>query len=801
MSHRLRTALSIAIALSFSAGSAAALQLASQDAAAGSGDQPEQSRRPDTPPGHDRRPENPGQPGNGGGGGDEDPGDPTDPSLVPMDYIAQASQLSQAEYPEIVTEVLELEAHDGETLYVEITRPDPAEYGDDLELPVILEASPYHGTLADRAGTRIFPDPVDEDGSMLGLTGYFAPRGYAVAMMDLRGTGRSTGCLDHLGGDDAQDLVTVIESLAGAEWSNGNVGMTGHSYVGSTPAVAAAMEPEGLVTIAPSAGLASMYDHQFHNGVPWLLQWVGPMIAYEGLALERDFPPGTPGIPVVTSGNSGDNWEHRGGPNPQTGCGLPNTAAISGTGQLTGQYQDWHAERDWAEGAAAADIPIFMIHGVHDNAARIPASGWFFGGRYGREGDKVWIGQWDHGSTNGRCGDEEGMRALHPTCRFEQFQYAVHAWFDHHLKGLDVDTGPAVEAFLNGEQAVDITAVLDPETLGAKVYATDAWREATSFLELHPDATDMSLRTSEPEQAGSASFSTAAEAVLANVGRGTVSFGSDPMEDDTVVLGVSDLVLHASVTNPTISHLVASLWRVDPEGNREPVDFCAIQPGLRDGIDMMSPVIPGEVMALDLQCFTVAAWIPAGHHLELDISTGSQHHASFGNTNQVTVHTGPDLTRYQAPLVTDAVLHDDVPLRERSSGDGGGDPVPAGPAQAPVEGSVTVLAPGGGVIVEPITAASFEFDVEEGFDNARIEVLATPMAPADIDLYLQRQADDGTWGSDIAAGESGDLDKETLVAGRQAPGRYRIVVHSWAGTPNQVDLLITFVNSEGEPGT
>jgi len=53
---------------------------------------------------------------------------------------------------------------------------------------VILEASPYHGTLADRDGTRILPDPRGRDGKSIGLTGYFAPRGYAVVMVDLRGT-------------------------------------------------------------------------------------------------------------------------------------------------------------------------------------------------------------------------------------------------------------------------------------------------------------------------------------------------------------------------------------------------------------------------------------------------------------------------------------------------------------------------------------------------------------------------------------------------------------------------------------
>jgi hypothetical protein len=357
---------------------------------------------------------------------------------------------------------------------------------------------------------------------------------------------------------------------------------------------------------------------------------------------------------------------------------------------------------------------------------------------------------------NGRCGEaiatdddaepDEGdeaerpgaTRVLHPTCRFEQFQYAVHAWFDHHLQGRDVDTGPAVEAFLNAEEAVDITEVIDPETLDSKVYATDAWRETTTFLELHPDATDMSLGTSEPTEAGSASFSTVADAVAATVGRGSVTFTSEPMEDDTVVLGVSDLVLHASVSNPGVSHLVASLWRVDTDDNREPVDFCAIQPGLRDGIDTLSPVVPGEVMALDLQCFTVAAWIPADHHLELVISTGSQHHASFGS-NQVTVHTGPDATRYRAPVVDGAVLHDDVPLREVTETE------PAGTAQPPVSGSVVVPLSGVGLVVEPLTAASFEFQIEDGFDNDQLRALAVPELPADIDLYLQRQDQDGTW--------------------------------------------------------
>ncbi|MFP5219278.1 MAG: CocE/NonD family hydrolase [Actinomycetes bacterium] len=717
----------------------------------------------------------------------------SDGDAPPFDYIAQADQLSQPVYAadQIETVVQPITAHDGETLYVEITRPKGA-----TDLPVILEASPYHGTIADRAGTRMFPDPKDEEGNLLGLTGYFPQRGYAVAMMDLRGTGRSTGCLDHLGPNDAKDLKTVVETLADAEWSNGRVGMTGHSYVGSTPSAAAAQDPRGLVTIVPSAGLASMYDHQFNKGVPWLLQYVGPQVAYEGLAYSRDLPPGSPEVPVF-GGPAGDNWEYTGGPNPQFGCGLPNSAALAGPGQVTGEYELWHAQRDHGKGAATADIPVFMIHGANDNAARIPAAEWFFGDRFDRDGDKVWIGQWDHGSTNGRCGDTEGGRTLHPTCRFDQMKYAIHAWFDKHLMQRDVETGPAVEAFLNGEQPVDITEVSDPATWGTKVVTDDAWSRPSARMGLYPDATDGSLRFEPPTESGSTSFNGGANAVLAGVGNGKAQFTSAPFSEDTVFLGLPELVLRASQSVAQVNHLTAALYRVDAEGNRELANVCGIQPQLRYGVTTVAPVVPGQAMDLPMQCFTAAHWVAAGQSLVLEISTRTQHHASFASDPQITVFTGPDASRYALPVVEDPVLHDDVRLREHVEEPA---PAPTGPADAPVTGSVLVPVGAGGERVEGVTAAAVEFTTTENADNAAFDVVATTATPADVDLYLQKQEADGSWGDDLAAGESGELTGEKLTAGRLDPGTYRVLVVSWAGAATQVDVEGTFYDSTGTAG-
>ena len=729
------------------------------------------------------------------------------PSLQPFDYIALKNRLSQPKFPNTIRQSFNVPMHDGETLYVEVVRPDPKAYGA-KRLPVILEASPYHGTLADRKGTRIFPDPKGPAGNLLGLTGYFAPRGYAVVMVDLRGTGRSTGCLEHGGPNDAKDLKTIVEWAASRSWSNGRVGMTGHSYVGSTPSIAAAQKPNGLVTIVPSAGLASFYDHQFNKGVPWLLQWAGPMFAYEMLAMDRDVPP--VGSEPVGGGQTGDNWENA--PNPEFGCGWQNSALTAGSGQVTGQYEAWHAARDWREGAAAAGIPIFMVHGVNDNAARIPAAEWFFGSRFMKPGDKVWIGQWDHGSTNGRCGSPAtpSVRQSHPTCRFDQFKYALHAWFDKHLMQRNVPTGPAVEAFLNGPNPVNVTTVMDPQKVGGLVYATDGWKRPAATVGLFPDATAQGpagsnakkLSFQAPTEEGRASFATVANAVAAGVSQRAI-FTSDPLSQDALFLGLPELRLNASVSTAEIAHLTATLFREKVTTNeqgqqvvsREPMNFCAIQPQLRNGVETVTPVVPLEEMALDLQCFTMAHWVPAGQRLSLEISTKTPHHASFGDTDaQITVYTGPDATAYSLPAVPSFMLYSDVPLYEPQASRR------VGEAQPAITGTVTIPATNAGVKVEPLlglSTAAFEFDSLKGFDNAKFETLATPTVAADLDLYLQQQTADGGW-EDLTAATSSDLDKEVLNADRLLPGRYRIVVNNWSGGPQQVELKLTFFNGAGK---
>lgn len=549
----------------------------------------------------------------------------------PKDY-SEIKGLSKPRY-KTIRETYEVEMKDGIMMYVEVERPKaPGRFG------TILELSPYHGTIATRIGDRILPGPKDKEGNPIGLSGYFAPRGYAVVFADLRGTGKSEGCLDHLGPKDQSDAKKIVEWAAKQKWSNGRVGMTGHSYVGSTPQMAAAQNPKGLVTIVPSAGLAAMYHHEFQLGVPYNLQWVGPLAAYEGLAISRHLPPGTPPIPVV-GGPPGDNF---GNDMQYFGCGATQSAAVTGEAYASGAEVEWHRERDYRKGATKSKIPSFLVHGINDNAARVAATDWFID-RNGRPGDKAWIGQWDHGSdrfpNNRTC-----LQTAPEACKDDEWTSALHAWFDKHLLQKKVDTGPAVEVFLNT----------------GDVFTAPTWPPVTGELKLFlsPDG----KLQDRPADEGSNSYSADPEGYSNEFNTGNVSYTSPPAKKDMLIVGVPKMHLSISTTSPRV-HIIPSLYDVSGDDrDRIGQSFCAVNPELREGIGQPSPVIPTQVMDFDIECQSQAHLLEKGHRLMLMIASSHPDKVpTFAADAQITVYTGGDEgTSVTLPVIYEPKRYADV---------------------------------------------------------------------------------------------------------------------------------------------
>ena len=101
-----------------------------------------------------------------------------------------------------------------------------------------------------------------------GLLDTFVNQGYAVAGVNIRGTGCSGGQFDYFEPTEWADGKDAIEFLAAQPWSNGDVGMVGKSYPGITPLYVAATDPPHLRAIVPGSFFADLYrDVAYPGGI------------------------------------------------------------------------------------------------------------------------------------------------------------------------------------------------------------------------------------------------------------------------------------------------------------------------------------------------------------------------------------------------------------------------------------------------------------------------------------------------------------------------------------------------------
>lgn len=132
--------------------------------------------------------------------------------------------------------------------------------------PVILTLSPHH-SLSE-------PAPADD-----AVAARYVPLGYARATADVIGARGSTGCWNYGGAVEQQSRADVMRFLADEEWSNGEVGMTGGSYDGTTATMVAALGDEisadanggkGLAGIVPIAAISPWCGYAYMDGVRFL---------------------------------------------------------------------------------------------------------------------------------------------------------------------------------------------------------------------------------------------------------------------------------------------------------------------------------------------------------------------------------------------------------------------------------------------------------------------------------------------------------------------------------------------------
>ena len=276
---------------------------------------------------------------------------------------------------------------------------------------------------------------------------YYLVRGFAVVLACGIGTYGSEG-YELCGTDLERDShKCVVEWLTGdrvaytdkthnitiaADWSNGNVAMTGCSYGGTLPFEVATTGVKGLKTIIPIAGIASWYDYTNSQGVPtcFNVNYADSLSVYNcgGTFLDND-------------------WTV---PNEDYGAWLWQIAQDQDA--TNGDYAPIWAESDYSDDYENINCSALVVHGLNDfNVTTKQAD--LMMQAFAKAGmpAKIVLHQDGHNTLDGKL------------INGELWQETMNKWLSHYLYGVE-----------NGIE--NMPAVTVQSNVDGKFATYDAWR-------------------------------------------------------------------------------------------------------------------------------------------------------------------------------------------------------------------------------------------------------------------------------------------------------------------------------------
>ncbi len=495
---------------------------------------------------------------------------------------------------------LQIPMSDGISLSGDLYLPDG-----DGPFPALVSAYPYH---KDDLIGALFDYP----------RCYFAERGFAEFLVDLRGTGRSHGyCTDTFDSEqEAKDGAETIEWMAAQEWCDGQVGIWGLSYGGSNALNVASHRPPHLKACLSLYGSPDIYhDFVYPGGVFGAL----PDMMRETFMLAMDLAP-------VMSQDPGGDWrvlwkEHI--------TRLEKGDLWSLRWQSHVEYDDYWKRR--AVDCSQIDTPTFIIGGWNDifpdGAYRAFAS---------LAGPKrIVIGPWVH-----EWPDSAGVEP------WDWLPEAVE-WWNRWLRedNNGIDERPAVRAFLQGAESwIESVDLPVPGTvplslmLGADGSLALGSVPAGSISYHGDPRVGVSGALFDPQATG---LGYPLEQSIDNLR--SACFTSEPLESDLDILGPLSAQLHVAVEEGTELDLVAKLCVVDPTGASRLVASGWLNGRHRRGHDRSDPIARGEVNAYSVRLWATGYRVRAGERIRLAVSTSDwpRSFTTAGNPT-ISIHVGPD---------------------------------------------------------------------------------------------------------------------------------------------------------------
>jgi putative CocE/NonD family hydrolase len=514
---------------------------------------------------------------------------------------------------------------DGTVLRANVTKPDvPGRY------PVLVTQTPYG-----KDGAVILALGAQSDA--------LVQRGYVQVTVDVRGTGASGGAWDSFGPAEQRDGYEIVEWAARQDFSDGNVGLDGPSYMGLTQLYTAALRPPHLKAIFPVVPMADGYrDITFSGGdvnVAFIPLWLGLVTAGGAVPPQSTFS----GSPAELVSSVSALSQHAGGALSFT---APTLAGSTTGGSIAYDGPFWKT-RSPIEVLDRIDVPAFVVGGLHDLFQR--GEPLVYERLKSRVPARLLMGPWTHvGGSQGEGLPRDGVPSL------TDIQLR---WFDQYLKGIDTDVAsiPKVTQYAYGDERYETQPDwpdprLAPETWylrgGAAVSrAAPATGEAPQSFVQHPLAGVCTMSTGQwtaglgeqlpcftddrPNAAsGGASYTSAplASDVRVSGPVGARLWVTTTASDASVAVRVDDVAPDGTSTGMTTGWQTAAFRAVDASRSRAVLGH-QLQPWHPYTQASVLPVRAGQPTALDVEIFPTNWVLKAGHRLKVTVDPSDFPHA------------------------------------------------------------------------------------------------------------------------------------------------------------------------------
>lgn len=496
----------------------------------------------------------------------------------------QASEAGSASQPTYNIEMREvwIPMPDGVRLAADVYFPVGGESGE--RFPVLWEYIPYRKDEA--------------RGYTYEMYSYFVQRGYVVARVDIRGTGRSEGTLVEYeySEQEQKDAEVVIAWFSKQAWSNGNVGMFGISWGGFNSIHMAMRNPPALKAIIAVMATDDLFQDDVH--------YIDGMMHLDSYEFAQDLMNVLPASPdyVIDEKYFRERFDT--------------------TPWLLKYKRQQRDSPFWDRSSLnvrydSIRVPTFVIGGWYDGYRdSVPRML-----EHLQAPIKGMIGPWAHSYPHWG----------YPKPQIEWRHEAVR-WFDHWLKGLN--TGVMEEPRF----AVYVRNWHPPEPYLEEVPGTWRWEEGwpltrTQYQTLHPQP-DHSLDATVPdrnthhlryiptvgiEASGPVMWWGDMAPDQRPVDAFSLVYDTEPLKEDLEILGFPQTLLNVSSDAP-LANWIVRLSDVAPDGTVTLVAGAGLNGAQRESAVNPKPLEPGQIYPLEIEMYFTSWVFPKGHRIRLAIN-------------------------------------------------------------------------------------------------------------------------------------------------------------------------------------